>query len=108
MFWNASTAIEGLSGSGSTRRRRFSRCRLCGLRLCRYAYLKRISPDRLSDVLELGRAEIGNRKIEPGFHLPIGVFGEADGSRLGYPFEPRGDIDAIAHKVAVTLFDHVA
>jgi hypothetical protein len=40
--------------------------------------------------------------------LAIGVFGEADGPRLGYPFEPRRNIDAVTHQIAIALFDHIA
>src|SRR5208282_5492075 len=29
-------------------------------------------------------------------------------ARLGDPFQPRGDVDAVAHQVAVALLDHVA
>ena len=72
------------------------------------ADLKRIDPHRLGDVLELGRPEIGDREIEPPLHLPIGVFGQTDRARLGDAFQPRGDIDAVAHQVAVALLDHVA
>src|SRR5208282_1112532 len=41
-------------------------------------------------------------------YLPIGVLGEADRARLTNAFESRGDIDAVAHQVAVGLFDDVA
>src|SRR5208337_849897 len=34
--------------------------------------------------------------------------GKTDRSRLGDAFEPRGDIDAVAHQVAVALLDHIA
>ena len=44
-----------------------------GLRLGGHADLERIDPDRLGDVLELGRAEIGDREIEPPLDLTIGV-----------------------------------
>ena len=69
---------------------------------------QRIDPYRLGDVLEFGRAEIAHREIEPRLHLPIGVFGQADRAGLGDAFQSRGDIDAIAHQVAVALLDHVA
>ncbi len=70
--------------------------------------LERINPDRLGDVLELVWAEIGDRQIEPPPHLAIGVLGETDRARLGDALQPRGDIDAVAHQVAVGLLDHVA
>ena len=53
-----------------------------GLRLSGLADVERIDPDRLGDVLELGRAEIGDGEIEPPFDLTIGVLGEADRARL--------------------------
>ena len=60
------------------------------------------------DVLELGRAEVGDRHVEPAAHLAVGVLGEADRARTGDPFEPRGDVDAVAHQVAVALLDNIA
>ena len=72
------------------------------------ADFERIDPDRLGDVLELGRAEIGDREIEPPLDLPIGVLGETDRAGLGDALQARGDIDAVAHQVAVRLLDHVA
>ena len=53
-------------------------------------------------------AEIADGKIEPRLHLAIGVFGKTDGARLGDPFQSCGDIDAVAHQVAVALLDHIA
>ena len=44
-----------------------------GLRLRGLADFERIDPDRLGDVLELGRAEIADREIEPTLDLTIGV-----------------------------------
>ena len=49
-----------------------------------------------------------DREIEPPFHLAIGVLGETDRPRLGDALQPRGDIDAVAHQVAVAFLDHVA
>ncbi len=79
-----------------------------GLRLRRLADFERINPDGVRDVLELGRAEVGHGKIEPRLHLAIGVLGEADRAWRGDALEPRRDIDAVAHQIAVGLFDHVA
>ncbi len=64
--------------------------------------------DRLGDVLELGRAEIRHRQVEPPFHLPIGLLGETDRARLSDAFEPRSDVDPVAHQIAVRLLDHIA
>ena len=40
--------------------------------------------------------------------MPIGVFRQTDGAGLGDAFQPRGDIDAVAHQIAVALLDHIA
>ena len=56
----------------------------------------------------MGRAEIGDREIEPPLDLPIGVLGQTDRARLGDALQPRGDIDAVAHQIAVAFLDHVA
>ena len=58
--------------------------------------------DRLGHILELGRAQIADSQIEPRLHLPIGVLGETDRAGLSDPFQSRGDIDAIAHQIAIT------
>ena len=47
-------------------------------------------------------------EIEPAFDLAIGVLGKADRARLANALQPRGDVDAVAHQVAVALLDHVA
>ena len=78
------------------------------LRLGGDADLKRVNPDRLGDVLELRRAEIGDGKIEPPLDLPVGLLGQADRARLADALQPRGDIDPVAHQIAVALLDHVA
>ena len=54
-----------------------------GLRLGGLADVKRIDADRLGDVLEFGRAEIGDREIEPPLDLTIGVLGETDRAGRG-------------------------
>jgi hypothetical protein len=74
----------------------------------RYDEFERIDPDRVGDVLELGRAEIADREIEPPLHLPVGVLGQTDRARRGDALQPRGDVDPIAHQVAVALLDDVA
>jgi hypothetical protein len=56
----------------------------------------------------LGRAEIADREIEPPLHLTIGVLGKADRARLANALQSRGDVDAVAHQVAVALLDDVA
>ena len=45
-------------------------------------------------------AEIADREIEPLLDLPVGLFGEADRAAWRR-LHTRGDIDAIAHEIAV-------
>ena len=63
--------------------------------------------DRPDDVLEVSFSKIDELFLEPVTHLPIGVFRKTDTARFGNAFQTRGDIDAIAHKVAVALLDHI-
>src|SRR5262245_30509837 len=79
-----------------------------GLRLGGDANLQRINPDRLGDVLELGRAKIAYRKIKSRSHLPIGIFRKTNRARLGNTLQSGGNIDAVAHQIAVALLDDVA
>jgi hypothetical protein len=79
-----------------------------GLRLRDLIDLERIGADRFGNVPELFRAEIDDGEIEPPFDLPIGVLGQTDCARLANALQSRGDVDAIAHQVAVGLLDHVA
>ena len=65
-------------------------------------------PDQLGDVLELRWVKIADREIEPTLDLPIGVLRQADRAGIGYAFKARGDIDAVAHQIAVAFLDHVA
>ena len=53
-------------------------------------------------------AQIGDREIEPAFDLSIGVLGKADLARLANTLQSRGDVDAVAHEIAVDLFNDVA
>ena len=39
---------------------------------------------------------------------PLGILRQADCSRLRDPFQPCGDINPVAHEVAVVLIDNVA
>ena len=81
--------------------------RWCGLGLRQLADFERIGPDRLRDVLQLGWAEVGDGEIEPPLHLAVGVLGQTDRAWRGDAFHRRGNIDAVAHQVAVVLLDHV-
>ena len=82
--------------------------RLGRLRQRWVADFERISADRLFDILELGRAEISHLHVEPAAHLTVGVLGKTDRAGLGNSLQSRGDVDAVAHQVAVALLDDVA
>ena len=86
----------------------FRRCGWLGLRLRRLADFEPVDPDRLGDVLELCWAEVSDGEIEPPLDLTIGVLGKADRTRLGGGFKPRGDVDPVAHQVAIALLDNIA
>ena len=47
-------------------------------------------------------------KSSLNFTCRVGVFGQADRAGLRNALEPRGDIDAVAHEIAVALLDDVA
>ena len=70
--------------------------------------MQRIDPDRSFDVLELRRAQIGDFHVEPASDLTIGVLGETDRARRCHPLEPGGDIDPVAHQIAVSLLHDIA
>ncbi len=100
---NGKTTIErrggaDFSGAGGQR----------GPHDCRRADVKRIDPDPLGDVLKPVRAEIGHGEIEPPLHLTVGVLGETDRPGGADTFEPRGNVDAVAHQIAVGLLDDIA
>jgi hypothetical protein len=40
--------------------------------------------------------------------LSIGVFRKANSSGLGNALQSSGDVDAIAHEIAIALLDHIA
>jgi hypothetical protein len=67
------------------------------------AHVKRIDANRLGDVLELRRAEVGHDQIEPTLDLSVGVLGQTDRAGLRNALQPCGDIDAVAHEIAVAL-----
>jgi hypothetical protein len=62
----------------------------------------------IGSVMFFSGVEIAHLQIEPRPDLTIGVLGKADRARLGDSFEPRGDVDAVPHEIAVALLDDVA
>jgi hypothetical protein len=69
---------------------------------------KRIDPERLHNVLELFLTEIVDFEVEPRLDLSVSILRETNGPGLGDAFEPRGNINTIAHEIAVALFNDVA
>jgi hypothetical protein len=63
---------------------------------------------RLDDVFPQRQAEIAHLQIEPRRDFSIGVLGKADRAWPGGRFEPRGDVDAVPHELAITFLDDVA
>ena len=104
MFWNGSTAMEGLSGSGS------AGAWPAGEPGCACAALwpVKLNPPRphwLGNVLEGLRPKVvaGNLDLAPD--LPIGVIRNADAARLCNAFKPCGDVDAVTENVVVIKND---
>src|SRR6516162_1759165 len=90
MFWNGSTASDGLSGRCS-RQRRARRC----------AESDSIGTHGSCDVLDLLLAEIVEGEVEAVAHLLVRRGTEANPAGLGQGFEPGGNVDAIAEDVAI-------
>ena len=101
---NGSTTIDKRGGAGFSAGAGLG----AGLAWAARADLERIDPDRLGDILEFSLAKVADHEIEAPLDLPVGVLRQADRSGLGDSLETRGDIDAVAHQVAVALFDDVA
>jgi hypothetical protein len=60
------------------------------------------------NVLELLLAEIHELVRQLIAYLFISRARDTDAVRLGYPFQSRRDVDAVAHEIAVGLLDNVA
>ena len=69
---------------------------------------KRKSAHRPGDVLELLLAEIDEFFLQLVAHLLVSRARQAKPARLANPLEPRGDVDVVAHEIAVSLLDDVA
>jgi hypothetical protein len=60
-----------------------------------------IGPYRTRDVLELLFADVFERKFEPAGCVFLDPCGNADPTRLGQPFEARGDVHSITENIAI-------
>ena len=105
MFWNGSTAIDGLSGSASAGAWPAGEPVVA----CS-ALIAKLNPPRahrLGNVLEGLLAQVIEGDLDLAADLPIGVIGDANAARLGDAFQPRRDVDAVAEDV-VAVDDDVA
>src|SRR5690242_13899413 len=66
-----------------------------------------IDADRPSDVLQFAFAEIEELPLQLGTQLFVSRLRQANASGLRYPLQARGDVDAIAHQIAVAFLNHV-
>jgi hypothetical protein len=96
-----STAIDGLSGSGSGRLNR-RRCPIGG-----GAIADPVHPHRPRDVFDLLLAQILEDKGQPVADVIVDCVGDEHPAGIGERFDPCGDVDAVAIEV-VALDDHVA
>ena len=67
-----------------------------------------VDAHRPGDVLEGLLPEIDELFFDFVANLPIGILRYANPANLADTFEPRGDIDAVAHQIAVALLDDIA
>ena len=101
-FWNGSTAIDGLSGSGSAGPAPALPFPAAGAGISERALRSdAVDPNRASEVLQALLADIYEGAIEPALDLVVHDARDADPARLGDPLQPRGDVDAVAVNVAV-------
>src|SRR5271170_6958975 len=94
-----STAIDGLSGSGSAR--------VDGLVPTEPEIANAIDPHRTGNVLDLLFAQILKDKGQPVADVVMNRIGDEHPAGIGQGFDPCGDVDAVAIEV-VALDDHVA
>jgi hypothetical protein len=60
-----------------------------------------------NDVFQLSFAEIEELVLEFIANLFIGRLAKIDAARFSDPFQPRGDIDAVSHEIAVGLLNNI-
>ena len=74
----------------------------------RRALAQQVSAHGVGDIFEALRPEVGHLKLESRLDLPIGVLRQANPARLTDPLQPGGDVDAVAHEIAIRLLDNIA
>ncbi len=70
--------------------------------------MQQIGAHGLGNIFKALWAEIGKLNFQPRLHLSIGVLRKTNSTGLGDTLQSRGDIDAIAHQVAVAFLDYIA
>src|SRR6516165_2614358 len=113
-FWNGNTAIDGLSGSGSTasetptRALRALPSPACGGGVREGAlWTDPVDPYRPGDVFDLLLPQILKGKRQPVADLVMDRVGDEDPARIGQRFQPRRNVNTVAVEVVV-FDDHVA
>ena len=101
MFWNGSTAIDGLSGNGSGARAVKSEVRA----MLSPAILHIEHAHRPRDVLDLLLAPVVKAETELVAHLVAHDAADADAARARQRLEAGGDVDAVAIDVLPVLDD---
>src|SRR5215813_7576195 len=66
-----------------------------------------VGANRLGDVLELLFAPILEANVQLTLHLAVHLFGNQDAAWIGCPFQPDGDVDPVAKKIAAGSNDYV-
>jgi hypothetical protein len=98
MFWNGSTAIDGLSGNGNAG---------AGVDHDRLATLEDKDMDWPGDILQLDLASVREGEIELVSHLLMHRPRQRDATGIGNALDARRNVDAVAHQV-VALHDNIA
>src|SRR5580658_734073 len=75
---------------------------------CRDIEANRINLHRLGDVLEILSTEFAIAQIKFAVDLIEHLARNADATAVGDTLQSRGDIDAVAHQIAVALLDDIA
>ena len=99
MFWNGSTAMDGLSGVAGP-------YLVLGRRAMRSRAYS-VSADRLGDVLELLFTAILEANVQLAFDFAVHLFGNQDAARIGDPLQPDSNVDPVAVEVTVLPNDNV-
>ena len=99
MFWNGSTAMDGLSGSGSGFWASGSEVNTAGVAIPVTTRFCCVDAHRAVDVLQPLLAQISELDRDLAADLVVSRRRDADTAGLRDAFEPRRDVDAVAENV---------